>query len=1504
MNWTESRWNKFLLLGVIFAAWACSDGGGGGCDGGCDGCDGCGGEGSGEAYVFPSTGYLLHQAIQVKLTEHGMEFIEQNYQPILDEVLEDGLSFCVERLSPGFGAEICHGERCDDGTEGCQLDVGINAIRLNPLQPNRLEARVNLRLVEELPFRIRAIGVNWISCYLEINGPNVPVSANVYFDVQAPPGERTHLRIETPEGAELDRLIDNLNLRVRRTGFLQLAQCGVLDLLRPVITGLLKDQLVGPIRDAVDGFTCRPCGNGCPGGSTCDSRDICMVSETRCLAQDLGLEGEFDVGGLLADFAPGLDARVGYLAYLGDYANALPRTDPRRPDSGLELAAQLGIAVEANACVPDPIAFLPRGIEGTRSRAPRSAATNAGTTPGGENYAVGIGVARSGLNLALWGAWASGALCLGIGAETVEQLTTSTFSLLVPSLRDLTGGRNLPMLLQLAPQRPPEIHLGLGLVTPAEQGPGTIEEPLLELELKDLDIDAYIYLHDRWLRVFTLNVDARVPAGVDVSAGNELYILLGDLRNAFTRVEARDGELLAQRDLNGLSNALPTLLGAVLPALTDALADPIELPEFFGYRLRLGPESVRGVDADPVTGAFETLGVFADIEPAPAVQPMRVALNPRVVALRPRGPQGAELARALEAVGQEGTTIDPALFTLVATLAVDAQGAPEGFEVSYRRGQGAWSMWQRGPEVTLADARLLWEGVHTFSLRVRPAGARGMTHEEITLTHRVSLTPPTVAVDEVSAEGVTLHVGHRVYDRDELQVRARWPGHRDAWVSLSGGILPWPENAQGELALEVDALDPSGNHERVTLALRVPGAPEPAALTPEPDAPGCAAMGGNAGAPWWAVVLLGLVFVGRRRLLLAALLVLVAGLGACGDDKAASVLQPCDEEGGCPEGLTCVDGFCVALPPPEVPDCTSASDCEVGEACVDGGCAVPTCTGRDDRCDIRCPEGFSGQCHEGGCICVQSCAGGCTGDTFCCETAGACQPLPDPCASQRCPDGQRPERERSATGDPYTCEVVAGACGCVDLDPLPMGALGPWLDASASPDGLLAVVTYNATYGDLMLGVYESQEIVWRYLDGVPSSGPITGAIAGPRGGLAAPGDKVGRHPSLAIASTGRVHIAYEAEEGSAPNSLRYATGSNLKANDFVFITVDDEGPTALYTTITVDAEDRPWIVYLRPRVQELEDAVEGIASYTAELRLARGLTATPSGPDDFERFVIATGALTDPCGGPCPAGTLCRQDRNLCQVTQRRGCDPECSGNARCFDDTLAGVLSCAVPAPSTPFEPPFAVFGMHPRTAWLPTGELAVVSYDARVGDLVMTTVDPEDPAAASSRVLDGAITLPDGTEARTGVVGAFPDVLVSETGEIFVTYMDVREGNLLFLNVGTGAGGVVDDGLRPASPPIKIARVGSGGALREVDGQLTAVYFDATRHEVVESRFSFDGQQWAWYPSELDGGSRSGTYRGMVGLYSRLVVAADGSAWVVAHRTNTRATPPQRDIVVIPR
>ena len=1469
-SWTDVAWNRYMVLAVLVFAWACGGNGCDGCDDGCDDLFNCDGDGevTPPAYTYPTEGPRMARGAQVHLTERGMRFVGENLTPLLGDLLgDDGLGFCLEpqSFSVGIGnAEICGGGRvCDDGTPGCQLELEIAGFDLVPVpaafpQPTRLRANVRLNIT-------RGIQVSVLGSNCQITGENLPVSAVVDFRVD-PTAVNDPTSGKVRVGVPTDQLdFDIQGLRVSGGGL-----CSLLGSLLPVLGGTLTDQLTGPIEDLLGTAVCERCSDAvpCPPGNTC-IEGVCMVNgQDRCLGIDLGLDGLLDVGSFLSDFAPGLQAELAYTFWLADYADAINAG----PGYGLDLGARPGFTTpDPSLCVPfrdPPTANLAKSRDLHQALSP---------APFSNPFAVGIGLARPAIDLALWAAYQSGVLCLSIGADQVEQLNTGLFRILLPSLPDLTGPGSRPVLLQLRPNNAPYATLGQNRIRPD----GTLEDPLVTINIEDLDIDFYTLIYDRTTRIFTLNTDVRLGVGIEpVPAG--LQIVLGDITQAFTRVEPRNANLLNPSDVNNVANLLPTLLNIVVPELASALADPIELPEFAGFRLVLREGSITGVDEG------EFLAIFADLGLANA-QPMRVApVEPLLldVAVEHTSPERARESLELARRGQ----VDLLALAPRVQVAVGSRVLGRPLAVSYRVNGGLWSRFHEGARLDIHTELLAFDGRHTVELRVREPGLPETTSVE-TLRFEVVTdhTPPSVSA-RIEGDLLLIEAQDAVTHAEELMIEVQVDG--GAWQRLAPGqrslSLAGQRWERHPAALVVRATDEQG-HVGETRVWKH-SAPGQSTTSRERNT-GCAATGAAPGSsPLWLLGLAALVALRRRWALLLAVSAL-AFLGACGDDSPAPSRQGCDVDDACADGQICLQGLCV-----DGLRCADDDACPDGQRCVAGVCApegpVEGCESPAD-CTTACSGDQVPLCVDRQCVCEAPCPAGCSAGSYCCASSRTCEPLPPgACADLDCPPGTQATVQTESSINQATCTVVPGSCTCERLPPLPLGVFGHFTDAATAQGGALrALSTYNATYGDLMVGVQrDGGDWTWHFVDGLPEESNLTGDPDGPRGGVAAPGDDVGRHTSIAIAADGTLHVAYQTVTGATPRALRYARGVQTNGGwDWTFVTVDTDDFAGAATSIVL-AEGVPHIVYAAPRRYDAASS-----TWHGDLRWAAASSATPTSAGDFEVRTVASHIIDAPCAGFCASGSSCRSADNACVPTEpARRCSPQCGGGQACFADGADFV--CAAVAALPALEGIRPSIGLHVRTL-LHQGSLIAYHYDSERGNLLRTAVDVGD-FSAETLVVDGEEDDGQGGRVSLGDIGRFPAPWISAEGRELVAYLDATLGELRVADVSAGVVTVVDDGARATAQSLAFHRVGADPTLVRDGAGVGVIYQDATAHTVSYSRETAPG---VWTdPQVLVPGEAASTEA--LGFFLRVTQDPRGVQGVT-HRIDRRSTPPRRDIRSFP-
>lgn len=902
-----------LIVMLTLTLFACSGGGG------CSGCESCG--------IAPIPGgYPIEERIdnsaQMRLTPHGVAFLENNVDALANILFPEGLDFTIDEQQQTFiiTITICRGG-------GCIAHLEIDSIDLSPTDPNLLRAHV--RLIIESRRRDGTRGPWPGTCDLDIDtrrGSRRYVGLIADIRVRAVEASRPARggyseivveRIELLDGEG----IENDDIRISG-GFL--GSCGALnlDLLKGFIIDQVAGQLGGLADSAVGDNLCTTQGeHGCPTGTfpvpnNTDPDTICRYApsaDAECVSLLLGMDGRGDLGGqLIGGFSPGTHAYAQFLLAAGGDAVA---------NDGMSLFFYGGFmgtdrtfteTPAHNSCVP--VVPVP-----PRPTIPRAAAFLTGNTiPGtSTNADIGIGLSEAYLDYAGYGLFDSGALCIGAGTRLSQQLSTGLLSAAIMSVPELTyPAAAAPITIALRPQLPPDFSIGAG----------GDADPILQIELPQLQMDFYVWSTERYVRFMTFQTNLRI--------GIDLTVEAGELVPRIVYVNSDDpvvtnSELLAEMP-PFLASTLSTVIGAFAGMLGGAI-DPFALPEIMGIELDVPPGGVTRVREGP----NDFLGIFANLRiagAAPLTRPLDTTLTVSDLRLDHEAMHPATWG------ANGGNSV---------WLHFDASGI-EGVEheYSYRIDGGAWSAWTRERRVLARNDVLLLQARHVVEARARVVGEpRTVDPTPARAELLVDILPPRVTVGR-TVDGVEVTAIDLLTPRDRLEYRYRVDG---AWTA-------WTERARHPLALdaagvEVEVRDEAGNIGRAEAALiRGLGNPEAG------DGCGCRVTGDESRTPFALLALLGAlgaIFMRRRRQsvapFLGVLALAIAGLLASGCECSEPMT-----------GLPC-GGRCIAAAPPVTTSgsvCCEATDmCSMYDvdALCDPGYTCPLANlVLDATCNVTC----------------------------------------------------------------------------------------------------------------------------------------------------------------------------------------------------------------------------------------------------------------------------------------------------------------------------------------------------------------------------------------------------------------------------------------------------------------------------------------------------------------------------------------------------------------------
>lgn len=681
-----------LLLSITIAATGCGD-------------LGC------SLRPLPAGGVPKDQTVegggQIRVTRTGFQKLTSVVPTAINQLAADG--FCVPQGqwgdpsgSWGTGTYYCNrvtGGACG-ASRGCDVDLHVDYVNLSVPDTQHLEVAVQIDLYTIVHMDYQVFGADG-SCDMVVDGRNIYVNADIVFGIDAASGE---LEVHLGNIGDYD------------LSGVQFSNCGAISSFGNFARDFLESWFGQWV---VDYFT-----------PTLDG----MIQDM--LPDPLGVEGVVDVGALVAGLSPGTEAELEARLVPGGYVQLR--------NSGMSLGLITGINSDQDAstrsaaldsepafCVPPfgapnfaaPPASLPASSRGTFTLLP--AEEFLGTPESADDLV--IGVSETTLDLAGHHAVASGAMCLGVGTRLIRQLNLGTFGLLVPSLATL-GDPDDPVLLVTRPQKPLDMSVG----------DGTAASPSLSIGINNLEVDVYVFIHERYTRAFTMSLDLNIGAnfvfepGADGRATVRPELVGLDASNIAISVSNNDLVTETRQQLEGV---LPTVFDLAIGLLGDGIG-PFDIPDFASFRLtnlRFGHVTT---SEDDFLALYATLGSSSKLSTAgdPAAPPPAVVVaSPAVRARSVETPPIAEVrAGAIPTV-----TLD--------VPATDAVGRP--LEHAWRFAGGVWRPYAAGDTLVIEDRALVWQGRYELEVRSRVVGDYTTTSAPSTVEVVIDSVPPVITIE-------------------------------------------------------------------------------------------------------------------------------------------------------------------------------------------------------------------------------------------------------------------------------------------------------------------------------------------------------------------------------------------------------------------------------------------------------------------------------------------------------------------------------------------------------------------------------------------------------------------------------------------------------------------------------------------------------------------------------------------------------------------------------------
>ena len=844
-------WTLMIAAGLIMLVFACGGGG-------CAGCAACG--------ITPIPGGFpvaqrIPNSAQVRLTQSGIQFIDDHASAIITQFAGGRLDFPVHTISRtilGFiNITICSDDHCGVHISFDQSDTPLT---ITPTAPNQLVVHVRARIHSthgnDANVATYTNGAWPGTCDLTLDStqgsrPYIGLTAVLTLqNITGHPGIRdgyTELVVTSvtqTTGEEIEDADFNLGGPI---------YCGIgnLGFIKNIILGQLNNQIGTLLNGAIGDQLClRPATYadgtmGCPTGTHqvgTGATATCRygtASSDPCVPTLLGLDGQGDLGGrFLGGFSPGTHAPIELLLAAG--GDGIARNSGMTVDmlgGFMSFDRTFTTSPGHNSCVPriDPPTPFPPVI----AQAP---AFLGNVIPGTSTPAhLGIGLAEDYLNYAGYGLFDSGMLCIGTGTRLSQQLSTGLLSALVRSINALTyPSTNAAVAISVRPQQPPHFSVGT-----------TATDPLLTITLPHAMIDFYVWSTERYIRFMTYQTDMVITMNLEVSAGHIVPMITGITP---THSVVTNSELLSESPA-ALAMTLETVIHQFAGMLSSGIS-PVALPAIMGFNLDIPAGGIAGTSS----GGNNFLGIWANLSLAhPDTRSLDTTLELSDLVLSPTSMQVDE---------HWGQTPNTAWLHFGSSDGGSSDGGSSNagtasVEYQYRVDGGPWSAWTRDARIQISDDVLLLQARHDIEARSRVVGEERSV--DATPAHAeliIDTLPPEVSIDR-SPNGM-LATADDIISQGDLHYRFRIDGGEwTEWSTRDEVPLDAAMLARARVLVQVEARDEAGNVGRAQQAL-IRGLPDPSRAG---GGCGCRAVGSDeshGGLGLLGLAVLGLL-VSRRR---------------------------------------------------------------------------------------------------------------------------------------------------------------------------------------------------------------------------------------------------------------------------------------------------------------------------------------------------------------------------------------------------------------------------------------------------------------------------------------------------------------------------------------------------------------------------------------------------------------------------------------------------------------
>ncbi len=756
--------------------------------GGASGCQGC------ASQPLPGGKLPADQTVegggQIRVTQAGFNKLTSIVPGLLNSGFANG--FCIPQGS-ALGVDYCYTTQ-GQCAPGCKVNLNLNSTQIAVTSAQTMNIKVNLSASS-------AVRVNppiFAACTINITASSVKADLDLAFSIDPATGE---LKIRLAQINDTD--LSGVNF----------SGCGVLsflaDLVVTVLDSFLGDfiiQLLTPtINNLIQGFLPNP----------------------------LGIAGMTDLGQMLSGISPGTEGKMesrivpgGFVTLnnggmtLGLITGFNADEDPTTRSAALDSEPALCVPPFKAPNFAAPPASLPIT---TRSTFTLVAANEFRGMPDPTGTDIAMGFSETTLDLFGHHAVASGAMCLGIGTSFIKQLNVGTFGIFAPSLAELgsENGKD-PVLLVIRPQKPLDFAIG----------DGTVASPSITLGIKEMEVDVYAFLYERYVRAFTMQLSMNVGINLEFEQmpGQPARIkpTLVGLKKENVTLKVLNSEFVAETKAE-LEQKLPAIFDVITPLIGSLPA--FDVPTFAGFKL----ENLRMKKV--VTSEDEFVAIFANFGASTKMRDMsrsNPALGEAVTKLdmfNGNAPQPALRLRPTLA-----SVVTPSISDVGAALATPGKGAlpavtldapafdaaGRSMEYSWNLNGGMWRPFMAGGKMVISDKAFAMQGKYSIGLISRVKGDYRTSEEAGEINVVIDSVGPRFLTSQTTFVDDVMHVrGYDLVSQDAIKIAFGRPGDdapATAWQTgaaasltraqikdlvVNGELVAFLEDETGNLTIEL-----------------------------------------------------------------------------------------------------------------------------------------------------------------------------------------------------------------------------------------------------------------------------------------------------------------------------------------------------------------------------------------------------------------------------------------------------------------------------------------------------------------------------------------------------------------------------------------------------------------------------------------------------------------------------------------------------------------------------